>query len=39
MLKNVRNKEDGENDGDGGDKVALSSFCPTFQLFTIMETF
>lgn len=39
MLKNDRNKEDGENDGDGDDKVALSSFCPTFQLSTITETF
>lgn len=31
MLKNIRNKEDRENNGDGGDKIALSSFRPMFQ--------
>lgn len=39
VLKNIRNKDDGENDGDGDDKVAFSSFCPTFQLSTVMEIF
>lgn len=38
-VENIRNKEDGKNDGDGGDEVALSSLCPTCQLSTIMETF
>lgn len=38
MLKNYRNKEDGRNEGDGDDKVASSSFCPTLQLSIVTET-
>lgn len=38
-VENIRNKEDGKNDGDGSDKVAVSSLCPTCQLSTTMETF
>lgn len=26
MLKNIRNKEDRENNGDGGDKIVLFLF-------------
>lgn len=37
MLKNIRNKEDGENDRDGGDKVASTSLSGTFQVSTIMK--
>lgn len=30
MLKNIRNKKEGKNEGDGGNKAAVSSFHPTF---------
>ena len=30
MLKNIRTREEGKNEGDGADKAAVSSFHPTF---------
>lgn len=38
ILKNIRNRQEGKNEGDGADKAAVSSFRPTFHSSTIKET-